>query len=319
MLDFFFTTLYQPLYNVLMFLVWLIPGHYVGLAIIVLTVLIRVALLPSSLKAARFQVKNAELQPKVNKIRREIKDQQEQTKAIMALYKEEGHSPFGSCLPLLIQMPILIVMYQVFRGGLNTDGLTALYSFMPRPEMLNTDFLGFDLTVADPWILPILAGLLQFGLSWMMKPKVDPNQPVDNKDPMAMMSKQMLFLPSVITIFFGRTMPAALVLYWIVTTLFGIGQQWYVNKEIKTEGPSSKDSKSSKGQVASSKEEVERGKDPKSSKGQGTSSKAQVASSKAENPVAPKKDDFMTRMLNRRLDKQEKKANVNVQVRTKKK
>lgn len=288
------TVLYTPFYNILMLMVWLTPGHYVGVAIVFLTVLVRVVLLPSSLKAARFQVKNNELQPKINKIKAEIKDSQEQTKAIMALYKEEGHSPLGSCLPLLIQMPILIVLYSVFRHGLTVDGFSALYSFIPRPETINTAFLGFDLTKNDHWILPIIAAGFQLLLSYMMLPKKAKGV-VEEKsnDPMAMMSKQMLFLPAIITVFFGRTMPAALVIYWIVTTVFSIGQQWYVNKEIKSQ-----------------KSKVE-------SQGKSVLRIPQIPETPQIEP--PKKKDMLTNIMNRRLDKQERKAGVSVTVRTKKK
>jgi len=286
------TVLYTPFYNILMLMVWLTPGHYVGVAIVFLTILVRVVLLPSSLKAARFQVKNNELQPKINKIKAEIKDSQEQTKAIMALYKEEGHSPLGSCLPLLIQMPILIVLYSVFRHGLTVDGFSALYSFIPRPETINTAFLGFDLTKNDPWILPIVAAGFQLLLSYMMLPKkVKGAVEAKSNDPMAMMSKQMLFLPAIITVFFGRTMPAALVVYWIVTTVFSIGQQWYVNKEqLKTQNSKLK---SKEGSI----------KEPQMPE--------------APQIEAPKKKDMLTNMMNRRLDKQERKAGVSVTVRTK--
>lgn len=286
--------LYEPFYNLLMLIVWVIPGHYVGVAIVLLTVLVRVVLLPSSLKAARFQVKNNELQPKINKIKAEIKDSQEQTKAIMALYKEEGHSPLGSCLPLLIQMPILIVLYSVFRHGLTVNGFSALYSFIPRPETINTAFLGFDLTKNDPWILPIIAAGFQLLLSYMMLPKkVKGAVEEKSNDPMAMMSKQMLFLPAIITVFFGRTMPAALVIYWIVTTVFSIGQQWYVNKEIKSQ-----------------KSKVE-------SQGKSVLQIPQIPETPQIEP--PKKKDMLTNIMNRRLDKQERKAGVSVTVRTKKK
>jgi len=295
MKEFFTTILYVPFYNLLILTVWLIPGHYVGVAIILLTLLVRVALLPSSLKAARFQVKNNELQPKINKIKSEIKDSQEQTKAIMALYKEEGHSPLGSCLPLFIQMPILIVLYSVFRHGLSVDGFTALYPFIPRPDTINTAFLGFDLTKADPWILPIAAAAFQLLLSYMMLPKkVKGVVEEKSNDPMAMMNKQMLFLPAIITIFFGRTMPAALVIYWIATTVFSIGQQWYVNKEIKVPQPGAASSSDKK--TMPSDTEVKMIEEPK-----------------------PKKKDMLTNIMNKRLDRQERKAGVNVTVRTKKK
>jgi len=294
MKQFFFTILYQPLYNLLMFFAFLVPGHSMGWAIIVLTVVIRVALLPSSLKAAHFQAKNNKLQPHVNKIRKEIKDQQEQSKAIMELYKSQGHSPFGSCLQSLIQLPVLIVLYQVFRGGLNQSGFKDLYGFTPHPATINTDFFGLNIMTPDPWVLPIVAAILQLGLSWLMMPKTIPGEAQDST---AMMSKQMLFLGPIITLFFGRTMPAALVIYWIVTTLFSLVLQYFVNKQIYSEPAIEA------GDLKAILPTIEK---PSISARLGLDGKKE-------------KKDMIYNIMNKRLDKQEKKSGVNVTVRTKKK
>jgi YidC/Oxa1 family membrane protein insertase len=297
MKEFFFTILYQPLYNFLILIAWLLPGHSIALSIIILTIIIRLILLPSSFKAAKLQVKNLEIQPKINKIRAEIKDQKEQSQALMDLYKNEGVSPFGSCLPLLIQLPILIVLYQVFRSGLTVDSFSDLYSFMPRPETLNTLFFGLDMTKSDPWILPIIAGLLQLGLSFLtMPPK--PKTEETKSDPMAMMSRQMLFLLPITTVLFGRAMPSALVIYWIVTTAFSLVQQWYVNRMIKEE-----------------KERLAE-KEPATSTISTKEEKALIADSTSAKE--DKKKNLMFNIMNKRLEKQEKKSGVNVTVRTKK-
>lgn len=287
----FFTLLYQPLYNFLIFITWLVPGHSIAVSIVILTVVVRLILLPTSLKAARLQIRNLELQPKINKIRSEIKDQKEQSQALMALYKEEGLSPFGSCLPLLIQLPLLIVLYQVFSSGLTAVNPANLYSFVPHTVTINNSLFGLDLAKADPWVLPILAGLSQMVLSLMMMPP-KPKDASGQADPMAMMSRQMIFLLPLMTVFIGRSMPAALIIYWLVTTVFSIGQQWYVNKEIKSQ----------KSKVKS----IEK-------------SPITLIAPNPPTPTAPKKPDLLTKMMNKRLDKQERKTGVNVTVRTKKK
>ena len=281
---------YQPLYNVLIFLAWLIPGHSIGWAIIVLTILIRLALLPASLKATRLQLRLQELQPKISKLRNEIKDPKEQNVAIMNLYKEEGVSPMGSCLPTLIQLPILWILYLVFVNGLDESRYSLLYQFTPRPEIVNTHFLGFNLTSPDPWILPILAGLLQFALSWLMLKKTSPDAHVKQEgpaDPMQAMNKQMVYLFPLITVFIGRSFPAALVIYWIVTTLFSLGQQIYVMKKMKDS--------------------------PKSEKPE--SIKTTLPAKSPQN----KKRDILNSLVDKRLTKQEKKAGVSINVRQKKK
>lgn len=223
--------LYQPLYNALIFLVWLIPGHNVAWAIIILTVVIRLLLLPSSLKAARAQLKLRDLQPELQKIQEQYKgDKTKQSQAIMDFYKKNQVSPWGSCLPLLIQFPILIVLYYVFINGLGTQRFDLLYSFMPRPETINTIWLGMDLAKPNVWILPIITGALQFIQGWQMQPPKKTAEP-QKGDIANAMSRQMLYLMPVFTVIIAMRLPAALPLYWIITTLFAIGQQWWAMRD----------------------------------------------------------------------------------------
>jgi YidC/Oxa1 family membrane protein insertase len=296
MKQFFTTILYIPLYNLLIFLVWATPGHSLGVAIIALTILLRFALLPASLKAARAQARLQLLQPEMNRIKKEIKDQKAQGAALMELYKKEGVSPFGSCLPLLIQLPILIVLYQVFRSGVDTSNFNLLYSFVPRPESISAHFLSFDLSKPDLWILPILAGASQFILSKMMMTPTPKNNKPGEMDTMAMANKQMVYLFPIITVVFARSMPAALSLYWIITTVFGIVQQIYVNKSIR-ENP--KEIKEAREDVKEIEEEYA----------------GEIDNNVAEKAVKP---DMMTKLMNRRLEKQEKKTGVEITIRKKK-
>lgn len=221
--------LYKPLFNALIFLVWLFPGHYVAFAIIVLTVIIRVILLPSSMKATRQQKKMRDLQPEIQKLQEKYKgDKQKQSQELMKFYQQNKINPIGSCLPLLIQLPILLILYYVFRNGLDTSHFGLLYHWMPRPEFINTNFFGINLAGTDRFILPVIAGILQFIQGWQLTPKKVPGQ---GSDMSAMVTKQMLYLMPIFTIFIGGRLPAALVLYWIITTLFSIGQQWWALRE----------------------------------------------------------------------------------------
>lgn len=217
---------YQPLFNVLIFLVAVIPGNQVGWAIIALTTIIRTLLLPITVHTARVQVRMRTLQPKIDAVRKKHeKDRTLQSQAMMELYKEEGVSPFSSCLPLIIQVVVLVILYNVFRNGLNTSHFSLLYSFTPRPGALNTHFLGIDLAKPDVWILPIVAGITQyFQARVTIVPSANP------KDPMASFSKQMVYIAPIMTFVFARSFPAALPLYWSVTNLFSIAQQEYVLK-----------------------------------------------------------------------------------------
>lgn len=285
--------IYIPLYNLLILLVWMTPSHSIAFAIIAITIIIRLLLLPSSIKAARAQIKLQMLQPEINKLRKEITDQQAQAKAIMDVYKREGASPFGSCLPLLIQLPVLFILYRVFlninKYGVNTGNL---YSFVPHIQNLNFDFFGLDLGKPEVWVIPILAGATQFILSWMMMPP-QPKDADAPADPMQMANKQMIFLFPVMTWFLARTLPAALGLYWIVTTVFGIAQQYYVNKTIRSNPNIKQEVKREEKEL---EKEIEELKEPEEK---------------------PKKPDYMSRVLNKRLDKAEKKAGVEVTIRKK--
>lgn len=236
------TILYQPLFNALIFFVWLIPGHNVGWAIIILTVIIRIILLPSSMNATRQQKKMRDLQPEIAELQAKYKDnKQKQSEELMKFYREKKINPLGSCLPLLIQMPILIILYYVFKDGLDTSRFNLLYSFVPHPEYIKTVFLGIDLSQPDKWILPIIAGALQFVQGWQITP---PAQKGEKGQEMAqMMSKQMLYLMPLFTIFIAGRLQAALPLYWIITSVFTIVQQWYVLRN-KDQATSDKKTKS---------------------------------------------------------------------------
>lgn len=233
--SFFTTVLYQPLFNALMFLVWLIPGHSIGWAIILLTLVVRFALLPTSAKNFEHQRRMKALQPKLNDLKeRHGKDQASHSKAVMELYASEKVNPLSGCLPLLVQLPILIVLYRVFLGGLAEDNFNLLYSFVPRLEHINTHWLGLDLTKPEKYVLPLLAGLTQWyqtkqmqmftPLASPVKKDGDAGSPEDFSQTMA---KQMLLIGPAMSFFITFTLPAALGLYWVATNTFMIVQQLY--------------------------------------------------------------------------------------------
>lgn len=283
---------YIPIYNLLIFFAFLTNGS-VGWSIILLTVLIRLILLPSSLKAAKATTKMQALQPLMNEIKEKFKDdKQKQTEEMAKLYKEEGASPLSSCLPLLVQLPILFILYRVFMVGINTSRYDMLYSFTPRPETLQSVFFGIDLAKPELWILPITAGLLQLVLSLISMPKPVPS--ANGKvDPAQAMTRQMTFIFPIVTIFIARSLPAALALYWVITTLFGLVQQWYVNKNIKNQKLNIKKLEADP-VVKEIKEDLKEIEAPK-----------------------PKKSDMMTRVMQNRLNKQDKKKGVEITIRKK--
>ena len=228
--------LYKPLFNALILLYDIIPGHDLGIAIIVLTVIIRFLLYPLSQKAIKSQKSLTELQPKIKEIQKKYKDKAEQAKATMDLYRQYKINPMSGCLPILIQLPILIALYSVFYTGLDPERLNGLYGFVVRPEVLNPMFLG-AINLSERNIpLALLAGFLMFVQSKMMMSKSSPLKTQGTKigktDFSSMMSHQMTYLMPIVTVFISWTLPAGLPLYWAVITLFGIIQQ-YFTKTIK--------------------------------------------------------------------------------------
>src|SRR3989344_1694449 len=153
MTEFFHILLTKPLLNILIWFYNVIPGQDMGLAIIALTILIRLILFPSFQKSLRSQRELQKLQPKLNEIKEKYKDDKEaQTKATLNFYKENKVNPFSSCLPLLVQLPILIALYQVFLTGLNGKVASELYSFVSDPGTINTSFLGLvELSKSNIW------------------------------------------------------------------------------------------------------------------------------------------------------------------------
>ena len=152
--------LYQPLYNLLILITNTIPGGDLGLAIILLTILVKLALYPLTKKSIEGQVAMAQLQPELERIKKEFPDQQEQARRTMELYKEQKTSPFSGCLVMLIQLPIIFALYYVFLYGFSDTSL--LYSFVSNPGTLNMHFLGL-VDIAKPhFALAILAGVSQF-------------------------------------------------------------------------------------------------------------------------------------------------------------
>ncbi len=139
----FHELLYQPLFNALMVLYETVGFHDLGVAIIVLTLLIRFILYPLSGKAIASQKNMMTIQPEVKAIQEKYKNNKEEAaRRMMALYKERKVNPLSGCLPILIQLPVLIALYWVFLAGFDDESLASLYGFIPSPGHINHMFLG---------------------------------------------------------------------------------------------------------------------------------------------------------------------------------
>jgi len=219
---------YQPILNLLVFLYNTVSFQDLGIAIILLTIVIKLVFWPLGRKAIKSQKSLQDLQPKIDELKKRYADDKVGlSRATMDLYKQNQVNPFSSCLPLLIQLPFLWAVYRVFSDGINNN-LDLVYSFVYRPEALNVLSLGFlDLAKTNIY-LAILAGLAQFWQAKMLmakKPVVKSGDKAKEDNMMAIMNKQMLYFMPAVTIFIGASLPGGLTLYWLVITLLTALQQ----------------------------------------------------------------------------------------------
>lgn len=225
--------LYQPMLNILIWLYGFI-GNF-GVAIIILTLLIKVILHPLNKKSIESQKAMAEIQPKMQEIQEKHKDNKEkQATELVNLYKQEKFNPFAGILLLFLQIPILIALFYVVRNGMDLKQIAnVLYPFVHLPQAIYpylVNFNGFEfLDLSKPNIyLAVLTAAAQF---WQIKTATPPapvktNKPNGNvADISNMMQKQMVFFVPLLTFIVLFQFPAALGLYWIVSTVISVFEQ----------------------------------------------------------------------------------------------
>ena len=228
MLNFLIT----PINNLLIFL-YGISGQNLGLAIIFLTLIVRGVLVPVTIPSLRSAKKLQELKPHLDKLKQKHKDKQKLQLATLELYKQHGINPAAGCLPQIAQLLVLIALYQVFINFINGGQYNG--------QSLNLNFLWLDLGKADPYyILPVLAGLTQLIFSFMMtsgleshvkapKNKDEKKKEEDSMEMAQSMQQQMLYLMPAMTVIIALKFPSGLALYWVITTLFSLVQQYLVS------------------------------------------------------------------------------------------
>lgn len=176
-----------------------------GLAIILLTIFIRLVLYPLTLSQSKSLAAMRELQPKMEELQRKYKDKpQEYQRKLMELYQEHKVNPLGGCLPVLVQLPFLWALFRVLKD-------------FPLEQR---QFLLWDLAEKDPfYILPVLSGVTTYA-QMRMTATGDPTQ------------RAMLLIMPVFLMWISARFDAGLVLYWVVSNLFSIGQQYLINKQL---------------------------------------------------------------------------------------
>lgn len=229
----FFTVFYQPLYNGLIFLIGHLPWVDAGVAVILFTCLVKLAIFPLSKKSIATQMQMKSIEGDLAKIKEKYKDnKEEQARQTMKLYKDRKINPFSGFLVVLIQFPIIIALYWVFyKGGLPHINTDVLYAFVPTPETVNMIFLGLVDISKKSLSLALLAAITQyFQIRYSMPalPASTGTAPSFKDDFMKSMNIQMRYGMPLIVFFAAYNFSAVIALYWITSNLFAIGQELYV-------------------------------------------------------------------------------------------
>lgn len=227
MIALYHTIFLKPIFNALVAL-YNVVGD-VGFAILLLTLGVRLLILPVTMQSLRSQRALQSLQPKLAALKEKHKgDRQALARATMELYKAEKVNPASSCLPLLIQLPVFIALYQALQIGLTNGGFDFLYSFVSRPEAINPHAFGFIDLASRSIPIALMAGLTQYWQAAMLSRQKPPKKMEGAKDEamMTMMNKQMLYVMPAMTVVIGASLPGGVILYWLVTNLITILQQY---------------------------------------------------------------------------------------------
>lgn len=235
----FTTYLVQPIYNVFIYLIGLMPYGDVGFAIIALTLFVRVIFYPAFSASIRTQMGLQAIQGEIDEINITYKDDAtERSRRTMELMKKNKVRPFSSFLALLIQLPVLFGLYAAFfREGLPKIATNLLYPFVPVPAAINMEFLGFvNLGVNHNILLTGLVAILQYGVMWfsVARLKNSPKKSAPEKE-MAQKTQQQLmlyFFPVMMGVI-SYSLPAAVGLYFTVTNIVSIGQELLIRRQLQ--------------------------------------------------------------------------------------
>ena len=226
MASFFFTILYQPLYNLLVFIYNVAPWGGLGLAIIVMTIIVKTLVLPLTYKSMKAQKELQEIQPKIAEIKEKYKEDKEtMAKELMSVYKVHNVNPFASCLPTIVQLFVFIALYKALEAGIHTVDPSILYGFVSNPGTLSPYFLEMDLSkISIP--LAVLSAICQYFQAKQMITRRPPavargTTPALDEDMTATMNKMMLYLLPIMMLVLGvTTLVGGVTLYILVSTAF---------------------------------------------------------------------------------------------------
>jgi len=235
------TIFYQPIYNILIFIINHITFGDVGFAIILVTIIVKLILSPLTRKSIRSQILMKKMEPELKKIKKDFPNKEEQAKKTFELYKKNGTNPFSGCLVILLQLPVIFALYYVFYKGLALDP-KLVYSFINIPTQVFTNFLGLIEMNSHSIVLGVLAGVTQFiqgYLSTPAKPKVEiikegeiPEKKSFQDELSSSMQMNVRYILPVFIAFIAWKISAAVALYWITSNIFTIVQEWYIRRKL---------------------------------------------------------------------------------------
>lgn len=225
---------YEPLYNALIFLISHVPWADVGIAVVVLTVLVKIITFPLTQKSLRSQIQMREIEPELERIKTDFPNKEEQAKKTFELYKKYKINPFSGCLVLIIQLPILVALYRVFYSGISLNA-NLLYSFVHYPDTLNTMFLGLIDVAKKSIVLAVLAGVTQFAQIRLSMPAFKPKDGDKSfkGELMKSMNMQMRYVMPVFIAFIAYTTSGAIALYLVINNLVSIAQEILIKRKLQ--------------------------------------------------------------------------------------
>lgn len=233
----FHTFFYEPLYNLLVIILNIVPLHDIGAAIVIVTLIVKFFLLPLNLSALRTQYLMKRLEPEMHKIKELQKTKpQEASLQMIELYKKEKVNPFASLFVVILQIPIFFALYFVFSKGFQVD-TASLYSFVHFPEKLHTLAFGlFDVTQKNIPIA-VLVGLSSYMLARRQTVDMVTKKEVHEEESfqdhfMKSMKIQLLYVLPVIIGVSSAVLPSALGLYWFVSNVIGYAQDVYMKNKL---------------------------------------------------------------------------------------
>mgnify|MGYP003395093373 CR=1 FL=1 len=211
------TFFFDPIYNALILLFTILPWADAGVIVIILTVLVRLIIFPLS-----------------KKIKEQYKDKaEEQAKLTLALYKERGVNPFSGILVIIVQIPIILALYQIFVHFPEVNS-ALIYSFISIPDHINTMFLGFlDIAAKSATLAAFAAVSTYFQFQISAKGQVPPKGNSFGDNLTRSMQTQMKYFFPVIVFFISYKISGVIALYWLTTNLFSIGQEIFIRRNLK--------------------------------------------------------------------------------------